>query len=102
MTREASVLRAIPASISPSTSIGASARSFPVALTLLFCFAHLQSVPLAAARNISGIDGDGIKEPSVGDDEEGEKDKVHHKDANRWARARSVEAVGRPEEVVHC
>ena len=102
VAREASVLRALPASVSRSTSIGALAGSFPVTLTLLFCFTHLQSVPLAAAWNVSGIYGNGIKEPGVGDDKEGEKDRVYYKDANRWARTASMEGVGRPEEVVHC
>ena len=105
VAREASVLCAFPASSFPITSIRASARSFSVALMALslpFCLILPQSAPLTATWNISWIDGNGIKETGVSEGEEGKKDRVYHKDADRWASARSVEGGGRSEEVIDC
>ena len=103
VAREGSVLCVFPAGILPSASIGTSAVSFPVVLVVLSLrFVLMESAPLVAAWNVSGIDDNGIKEPGVGENEEVEKEGVYHQDGNRWARARSVESGGRPEEVVHC
>ena len=77
--REYSVLRALPVSVLPGTSIRASAVFFPVALIVLslrFRYAPLQSAPLSTAGNISRIDGNGIEEPEVGEEQEGEEDGV--------------------------
>lgn len=100
VAREASILPAFPSSIVPGTSLGASTGYFfttLIALSLCFCFALSQSTPLTAAWNISGIDGNGKYEAGVGENEEEEKDRVCHKDANRWPGARDVESGGRFE-----
>ena len=79
VSREYSVLRALPVSVLPGTFIRASAVFFPVALIVLslrFRYAPLQSAPLSAAGNISGIDSNCIKEPEVGEEQEGEEDGV--------------------------
>ena len=103
MAGDGSVPSAFPASILPSASIRTSATSFPIVLVVLSLrLVLMQSAPLAAAWHVSGIDNYGIKEPSVGENEEVEQDGVYHEDGNRWARARSVERGGRPKEVVHC
>ena len=73
-----------------------------VALYLGFCFVLLQSIPLTTAGNVSGINGDGIEEAAVGEDEEEEEDRIQYKDTNRWARARSVEGGKRSEKVIDC
>ena len=75
----------------PSTSFRASAGSFSIVLIALSCrfySALLQGTPLTAARNVSGINGNRNKEAGVGKKEEEKKDRIYHKDANRWARAR--------------
>lgn len=80
VARETCILRALPSSILPSTSVRASAGSFPaslIALSVHFCIALSQSTPLMAAWNVSGIDGDGKEEAGVGEDEEKEKDRIH-------------------------
>lgn len=95
----------LPATILQRTSVRTSAAPFPIALfmlSFLFCFALFKSAPLTAAGNISGIDGNGIQEPGISEGEEGEKEGVQYKDANRWARASSFAVGGRSEEVVHC
>ena len=73
-----------------------------IALYLGFCFVLLQSIPLIAAGNVSGINGNGIEEAAVGEDEEEEEDRIQNKDTNRWARARSVESGKRSEKVINC
>ena len=88
-----------------SSSVEASARPFSIvsiALFLRFRFNFSQSMPLTAAWNVPGIDGDSKEEAGIGDDEEEEKDGIYNKDANRWTWARRVKSCRRSEEVVDC
>ena len=48
------------------------------------------------------MNGNGIEEAAVGEDEEEEKDGIQYKDTNRWARARSVESGRGSEKVIDC
>ena len=105
VARDAAIFRAFSSSILQCTFIRASAGSFSVALfaqSLRFCFVLSQCTPVFATWNVTRIHGNGKEEAGIGEDEEEEKDRIYHKDANCWARARRVESGGRSEEVIHC
>lgn len=107
VTRRTPILRIFLSSIFFRTSVRTSAGPLLIVLnapSFRFRLALSQSIPLTAAWDVSGIDGNSKEETGVGDDEEEKKDSIYHKYANRLARARRVDAGGggRSEEVVHC
>ena len=105
MTSSASVFRIFLSNILSRAAVRILAVSSLIelnALSFRFCFALLLSTPVAAAWDVSGIDGNSKEEASVGEDEEEKKDSICHKDANRLSRTRRVDGGGRSEEIVDC